>query len=69
MKKSIKKPVTRSLCFSLPDDTYELIRAKALLEKMSVTAWIRRALGGKPRRKYVMRKAFRENLMEQARAK
>jgi Ribbon-helix-helix protein, copG family len=43
---------TKTLYLSLPDDTYDRIKAKALAEQMSVTAWIRRALGDKPRRRY-----------------
>lgn len=51
MKQTEIKP-TRTLYLSLPDDIYELIRDRALSEQMSVTAWIRRALGDKPRRQY-----------------
>ena len=43
---------TRTLYLSLPDKTYYLIKIKALKEHMSVAAWIRHALGDKPRRRY-----------------
>jgi hypothetical protein len=56
MKKDSAKP-TRTLYLSLPDDTYELIKRRAFTEQMSVTAWVRRSLGGKPRRRYRVKKA------------
>lgn len=57
VKQAEPKP-TRTLYLSLPDETYERIRLRALAEQMSVTAWIRRSLGDKPRRRYCVKSSL-----------